>query len=162
MRVLLLSLFLLPIIELLVLIEVGSEVGALVTIALVFLTALIGLSLIRQQGAMTMLQARSKLQEGQLPAKELVHTVMLGIAGVFLLFPGFISDVVGGLLLVPFVRNIMLSTIFLKLFSGVLSRKTTFSSRHFSNTDFTSQGQSREDIIEGEFVEENKDLIERK
>ncbi|TBR42134.1 FxsA family protein [Marinomonas agarivorans] len=153
MRFLLLSLLLLPIIELFTLIEVGGQIGAFATIALVFLTALIGLSIIRRQGAATLLQAKSKMQQGSLPASEFIHTFLLGVAGVFLLFPGFLSDAIGILFLIPIFRSILISTVLLRILSKTISMKTSFSQ---------SQQHAEGDIIEGEFVNEDRKLLDKK
>jgi len=98
---------LLPLLELYVLIEVGSGIGGLTTIALCLLTAVIGGLLIRIQGIQTLLKARQSMRQHEL-AEQGMHGVMLVIAGVMLFIPGFISDTLGFLLLVPAIRNYMI------------------------------------------------------
>jgi len=103
--ILLLILIGLPIAELLLLIEVGGRIGAIYTVGLVILTAAAGISLVRWQGLSAMARAQASLDENRLPVGEAVDGVFLLIAGGFLLFPGFITDAAGLLLLIPIVRR---------------------------------------------------------
>ncbi|MDQ6977693.1 MAG: FxsA family protein [Ghiorsea sp.] len=103
-RILFLFFVLIPLLELYVLIEVGSGIGGLTTIALCLLTAAVGGMIIRVQGLQTLLQAKKSMQQHEL-AEHGLHGVMLVIAGVFLFIPGFITDTLGFLLLVPAVRR---------------------------------------------------------
>ncbi len=96
---------LIPIVEMWILIEVGSRIGALPTIALVVLTASIGLSLLKRQGLATILSARRKMDQGAIPASELVNGVMIAVGGALLLTPGFVTDTFGFLLLIPQTRQ---------------------------------------------------------
>jgi UPF0716 protein FxsA len=100
-----------PIVEMWILIQVGGEIGALPTIGLVVLTATIGLSLLKRQGFSTLMSARAKMDQGRIPAGELVSGVMLAVGGALLLTPGFVTDVVGFLLLVPATRRWVLRQI---------------------------------------------------
>lgn len=99
---------LIPLIEMWILIEVGAEIGALPTIALVVLTATLGLSLLKQQGVSTLMSARRKMDSGAIPASELVNGVMIAVGGALLLTPGFVTDTVGFLLLIPQTRRWLL------------------------------------------------------
>jgi len=103
-RILFFFFVLIPLLELYVLIEVGSGIGGLTTIALCLLTAAVGGMIIRVQGLQTLLQAKKSMQQHEL-AEHGLHGVMLVIAGVFLFIPGFITDTLGFLLLVPAVRR---------------------------------------------------------
>ncbi|MDQ7001342.1 MAG: FxsA family protein [Ghiorsea sp.] len=103
-RILFLLFVLFPLLELYVLIEVGSGIGGLTTIALCLLTAAIGGLLIRIQGIQTLLKARQSMRQHEL-AEQGMHGVMLVIAGVMLFIPGFISDSLGFLLLIPVIRK---------------------------------------------------------
>lgn len=96
---------LIPVVEMWILIEVGSRIGALPTIALVVLTASIGLSLLKRQGLATILSARRKMDQGAIPASELVNGVMIAVGGALLLTPGFVTDTFGFLLLIPQTRQ---------------------------------------------------------
>ncbi|MDH5361069.1 MAG: FxsA family protein [Gammaproteobacteria bacterium] len=103
------SLFLLiilvPLVEIYLLIQVGGLIGALPTVIAVVLTAVIGSVLIRQQGLSTLQRARQGMSAGQLPAMEMLEGIALLVSGAFLLTPGFFTDAVGFLLLVPLIRR---------------------------------------------------------
>jgi UPF0716 protein FxsA len=99
---------LIPIVEMWILIEVGGWIGALPTIGLVVLTATIGLSLLKQQGLSTLMRARRKMDEGAIPASELVSGVMIAVGGALLLTPGFVTDALGFALLIPQTRQWLL------------------------------------------------------
>lgn len=94
-----------PLVEIYLLIQVGQIIGALPTIALCVLTAIIGGSLLRQQGFETLQRARSNLDRGQVPAMELFEGVALAVGGALLLTPGFATDAVGFACLIPFTRR---------------------------------------------------------
>lgn len=104
----LLVFMLVPIVEMWILIEVGGWIGALPTIGLVVLTATIGLSLLKQQGLSTLMRARRKMDEGAIPASELVSGVMIAVGGALLLTPGFVTDALGFALLIPQTRQWLL------------------------------------------------------
>ncbi|MFQ5995416.1 MAG: FxsA family protein [Acidiferrobacterales bacterium] len=94
-----------PLVEIWLLITVGGVVGVGWTIFLVVLTAVIGASLVRAQGLATLARSRSMLDQGELPALELLEGVALLLAGALLLTPGFFTDAVGFVLLVPAWRR---------------------------------------------------------
>lgn len=104
MRFLFLLFLIMPIIEMYVLIEVGGLIGAWPTIGLVALTAIIGVALLRQQGFSTLMRGRQRLDAGELPAREMLEGLMLAVGGALLLTPGFITDGIGFLLLLPPTR----------------------------------------------------------
>lgn len=91
--------------ELYVLIHVGAVIGAIPTIALTILTAIIGASLVRSQGLQTALSVQEKLAKGEVPAQQVVEGVILIIAGACLVMPGFITDLTGMVLLIPWIRS---------------------------------------------------------
>tara|TARA_B100001057_G_scaffold50552_1_gene45029 strand:- start:53 stop:523 length:471 start_codon:yes stop_codon:yes gene_type:complete len=97
-----------PFAEMWILIEVGGWIGALPTIVLVVVTATLGLSLLKKQGLSTLLSGRQKMKEGAIPASELVSGVMLAVGGALLLTPGFVTDAVGFVLLIPQTRQWLL------------------------------------------------------
>lgn len=100
----LLVFFLTPIIEMYLLIEVGGYIGAWPTIGLVMITAVIGVALLRIQGLATLTRGVGRLNQGELPAREMVEGLLLAVAGALLLTPGFVTDFVGFLLLAPPTR----------------------------------------------------------
>ena len=137
MKYLLPTFIVLPILEMYVLISVGSNIGAFNTILLVLLTALIGLALLRVQGFRTLINARNKLGMTQLPAEEMITGIFLAIGGALLLTPGFITDLFGLLCLVPATRRFLLKIALTNLTGfGVVNE---------------TKGAVRKDWIEGEF-----------
>jgi len=98
-----------PIVEIALLIQVGSYIGVWSTVAIVILTAALGSWLLRQQGLATMTTARTKLNSGAVPATELLEGLILVFGGALLLTPGFFTDAVGFLCLLPPSRRWMAS-----------------------------------------------------
>jgi len=98
------SFLLVPVVEIYLLIQVGQVIGAGWTVVLVVLTAVIGVSLLRVQGLSTLTRAQRRLQENELPAREILEGMALVVAGAFLLTPGFFTDTIGFLLLFPPTR----------------------------------------------------------
>ena len=94
-----------PIIEIYLLIEIGSMFGALTAVALVILTGFLGAFLARMQGLQTLYRIQESLREGRMPSGELLDALLIGIAGLVLLTPGFLTDSAGFLLLIPSTRN---------------------------------------------------------
>jgi UPF0716 protein FxsA len=94
-----------PLIELSLLIEVGSVIGALPTIALSIFTALLGGALVRVQGFRVLFRAQASLEKREVPAFELLEGALLLLVGLALLLPGFVTDAVGFLLLIPPLRR---------------------------------------------------------
>ena len=94
-----------PLIELYLLIEVGSVIGALPTIALSLLTAALGGWLVRMQGFAVLFRAQAAMAANEIPAIELVEGALLLLVGLALLLPGFVTDAVGFLLLIPPLRR---------------------------------------------------------
>ena len=104
--ILFLSFTLIPVLEIYLLIRVGEHIGAMRTVLLVIATGFAGAYLARMQGMQTMFRVRASLQQGIMPADELLNALLIFIAGVVLLTPGFMTDAAGLLLLIPETRNI--------------------------------------------------------
>lgn len=98
-------LLIVPLAEIGAFILIGREIGVLWTLAMVFVTAVVGSVLLRVQGFGLLARIQAETEAGRVPGRELVHGVMILIAGVLLLTPGFITDSIGFLLFVPFVRD---------------------------------------------------------
>ncbi|MBR7889892.1 FxsA family protein [Marinomonas sp. A79] len=166
MRFALLLFILVPIVEMTVLIQVGSKIGSLSTVGLVFLTAIVGVTLIRKQGLETSMKAQEKMRRGELPAAEVAEGMMLILAGLCLLIPGFVTDAIGGLLLVPPLRKLFAAGIVVKLMSSMMAKGTQWRSGAQSSYQSHYRSQTRTDsdgeIIEGEYVNEDTDLIDKK
>ncbi|MDB9792966.1 FxsA family protein [Pelagibacteraceae bacterium] len=104
----------LPVLEIFLLIKVGGEVGALNTIALIFLTAIIGMYFAKLQGIQTLKSGMANLYQNKLPAYDLLSGASIAIAALLLIIPGFFTDFVGFLFLIPFTRKILFSIAFRK------------------------------------------------
>ena len=98
-----------PIIEIYLLIEIGSIFGALTAITLVILTGFLGAFMARMQGLQTLFRIQESLREGRMPSGELLDALLIVIAGLVLLTPGFLTDSAGFLLLIPTTRNSIIS-----------------------------------------------------
>ena len=98
---------LVPLIEIYFLIEIGSILGAWFTISMVVLTAMIGAALVRYQGFTTLARAQGEMLQKRLPAMEVMEGALILLAGAMLLIPGFFSDAIGFLLLIPPLRQFM-------------------------------------------------------
>ena len=109
----------LPLIEIFVLIEVGRAIGAIPTIALVILTAVAGTWLVRAQGLQTLTRVQASINRGELPAVALIETFILVIAGILLVLPGFTTDMLGFVCLLPPIRRALA----LRLATGLFQRK---------------------------------------
>ena len=133
-----------PLIELAVLIEIGSGIGALSTVALCLLTAGVGLSLIRMQGLKVVAELQQASTTGDPIVEPMVHGFFLLIAGLCLFFPGFVTDALGALLLIPPVR--------LMLGRAGLASAAARGSRTFYHSR-SSGAQRTTIIIDGEFQE---------
>ncbi len=106
MRFFLIPFLLLPLLELFVLIQVGAEIGAVLTIGLVLFTSAVGVALLRHQGYSTLVRAREKVAQGQVPAEEMFGGIFVALGGMLLLFPGFITDIIGLCCLLPPLRRL--------------------------------------------------------
>ena len=146
MRVLLLLFIVMPVVEMWLLITVGGQIGAMATIGLVLLTAVVGAKLLREQGFETLWRGQSKLAEGQLPAQEIVEGIILAVSGALLLTPGFLTDAIGFAGLIPPIRAV---------FVGRLLSKMVVAPAGARAGGFTTrQGTQDPDVIEGEAWDE--------
>ena len=129
----------LPALEIYLLIEVGGQVGALNTVALIFLTAVIGLYFAKHQGLQTLKSGMVNLYQNKIPIYEMMSGASIAIAALLLIIPGFFTDLIGFLLLVPVTRKI--------LFNLTLRKKT--------KNNIKSQNKT----IDGEIIDNNKDEL---
>ena len=95
---------LIPMIELYLLIKLGAEIGAFNTLLLVILTGATGAYLARLQGLQVMFRVQTRLQQGEMPAEDMLDALIIFIAGIVLLTPGLLTDLAGLLLLLPSIR----------------------------------------------------------
>lgn len=145
-----------PIIEIFLLIKVGSAIGALPTIAIVILTAFVGTRMLRSQGLSTLDTARTKMTGGQLPATELVEGLALGVGGALLLTPGFVTDAIGFACLIPFSRRAIIR--YLTRNVRVAGMTGGFASARQQQGQPGAPGgkPAKGDVIEGEFLRKDE------
>ena len=129
----------LPALEIFLFIKIGGHVGALNTVALIFLTAIIGIYFAKLQGIQTLKSGMVNLYQNKMPIYEIMSGTSIAIAALLLIIPGFFTDLIGFLLLIPFTRRI--------IFNLVLRNK--------SQTKVNPQ----EKIIDGEIVDHKKDEL---
>ena len=128
----------LPVLEIFIMIKMGAKIGALNTIALIFLTAIIGVYFARLQGLQTLKSGMLNLYQNKLPVYELLSGASIAIAAILLILPGFFTDFVGFLLLIPITRKI--------IFSIALKNKRKFNIK------------KNDETIDGEIVDKKDDL----
>jgi UPF0716 protein FxsA len=96
-----------PLIEILLLIEIGSRIGTLNTLFVIVLTGILGGYMMRQQGFTIIGNIRGDLSQGRMPTGELINGVLVLVGGILLLTPGFLTDAVGFVLLIPATRKLI-------------------------------------------------------
>ncbi len=110
-RVLFFLFIVVPIIEIAVLMQVGSLIGAWPTVAIVIVTAWLGAKNVKAQGLATVQNLQNKMAQGEMPSEEIVAGLLLLVAGVLLVTPGFVTDAFGLSLLIPQVRKALVSSV---------------------------------------------------
>ena len=133
------------------LIEVGGYIGTLPTIAAVMITAVIGVALLRRQGLATLTRGMSRLQRGELPAREMVEGLLLAVAGALLLTPGFVTDAVGFVLLTPVTRALIAERVLANVKVVEATGDFGVGARPPAQNDDSADSR----IIEGEFSSNN-------
>jgi UPF0716 protein FxsA len=128
----------LPTLEIFLMIKIGNKVGALNTISLVFLTAIIGVYYARIQGIQNLKSGMLNLYKNKLPVYELLSGASIAIGAFLLIIPGFFTDILGFLLLIPFTRKI--------IFNIAFKNKIKNNTVHKNNT------------IDGEIIDKKDDL----
>ena len=137
MNTILISIIAVPIIEILLFIKIGENIGAINTILLIIFTAVVGVYFARMQGVSTIKAGFINIYQNKLPVYEILSGASIAIAAVFLIIPGFFTDFIGFLLLIPITRKILLSPILRK-----------------------SETQKKDDkTIEAEIIDEKKDEL---
>ena len=150
-QTLFIALITVPILEIYLLFQVGGMIGVGWTILIVIGTAVLGASLLRQQGLSTWTRLNQSMAQGQLPPTIMVEGILLLLSGAFLLTPGFFTDAVGFLFLMPFVRKALASSLLKK---GIFMATGNFSSQ--TKESRTNAYSVENNVIEGEY-EERKD-----
>ncbi|MCH7743003.1 MAG: FxsA family protein [Proteobacteria bacterium] len=149
MRYALIAFITVPLVEMIILIEIGGLIGAIPTVGLVILTATIGLWLLRLEGTATLARVQEKLAQGQLPETELLEGIMLLIGGALLLTPGFITDGLGFACLLPGLRRPIARRI---IRQGIL-KAANLSGRSFQAGQASRPAGT---TIDGDFIEQDR------
>ena len=131
-----LAIILVPIIEIYILIKIGSEIGALSTILLIFITAIVGVYYAKYEGLNTLKSGFYQLSKSETPAYEVISGAAIAFAALLLIIPGFATDILGFLLIFPLTRKIIFNKFFKK---------------------FPQKKQERNNFIDGEFEDIDDD-----
>ena len=107
MNPILFSIIFIPVVEIYLFIKIGAQIGALTTILLIFITAILGVYYARYEGLNTLKSAISQIVTNKLPIYEIISGAALAIASLLLILPGFATDLIGLLLIFPFTRRII-------------------------------------------------------
>ena len=138
MNTLLLSIILIPIIEIYLFIKIGSQIGAFKTIFLIFFTAVVGVYYAKHEGLNTIKSGLTNMVRNRIPAYELISGAAIAFAAILLIIPGFATDIMGFLLIFPPTRKLL----FIRISKNYESKKT-----------------EKKNFIEGEFedIEDDND-----
>ena len=131
MNSLLLALILIPAIEIYLFIKIGASIGAFNTVLLIFLTAFIGIYYARAEGLSTLNQGMKKMVKNEMPAYEMISGALIAIGAVFLIIPGFATDLFGFLIIFPLTRKLMF--------------------KKFINKSNRTSPENKKEFIEGEY-----------
>ena len=129
-----LLIILIPIIEIYLLIKIGAQIGALTTIILIFTTAIIGVYYAKYEGLNTLKSGFIQISKNQAPAYEMISGAAIALAALLLIVPGFISDVLGFLLIFPLSRKFIFNRI-VKKFTKVKKEKNNFIDGEFEDIE---------------------------
>jgi len=130
----------LPALEIFLLIKIGGQVGALNTVALIFLTAIIGVYFAKLQGIQTLKSGMVNLYQNKMPIYEIMSGASIAVAALLLIIPGFFTDIIGFFLLIPFTRKIIF-----KIF--------------INKNSVESKDRKTNKTIDGEIVNRDKDEL---
>ena len=128
-----------PALEVFLMIKIGGKIGALNTVSLIFLTAIIGVYFAKLEGIKTMRSGVMNMYQNKIPIYEMISGASIAIAALLLIIPGFFTDTIGFLLLIPFTRRILISFLVKK--------------QNISN------GQDNKKTLDGEIIEDKKDEL---
>ena len=153
MPILFLLLVAMPIVELLLLLEVGGHIGGMNTILLVLGTAILGSYLLRREGLATLTSLQAKMSQGEMPINEMAAGLAIAAGGALLLTPGFITDAVGFILVLPGSRSLIGHWLIKRVISSPNMHFSAYSGRQTSG--FRPAEKSADNIIEGEYEEKS-------
>ena len=114
MNSVILLIFIIPVVEIYLFIKIGSQIGAFNTISLIIITAVVGLYYAKYEGLNTLRSAVSQLVKNEIPINEIISGAALAFAALLMILPGFLTDVIGLIIIFPWTRNIFLKKITIK------------------------------------------------
>ena len=129
MNTVIISIILIPVIEIYLFIKIGSQIGAFNTISLIFITAIVGIYYAKYEGLNTLKSGFSQIVKNELPAYEMISGAAIAFAALLLIIPGFATDIVGFILIFPLTRKILL-----KKFSKNVKQKNNNQTLLMANT----------------------------
>ena len=136
MNPVLIAIILIPVIEIYLFIKIGSQIGALTTITLIFVTAILGIIYARYEGLNTLKSAFVQLIKNEIPVYEIISGAAITFAALLLIIPGFATDIIGFLLIFPFTRNLIIK---------------------YMSPKFQTKKNTDENFIEGEYEDIEKE-----
>ena len=134
MNTVILTIILIPIVEIYLFIKIGSQIGAFNTISLIFITAIIGIIYARYEGLNTLKSGFSQLIKNEVPAYEIISGAAIAFAALLLILPGFATDLLGFLLIFPLTRKLFFGK-FLKKFKKETTIKKPYIEGEFEDID---------------------------
>lgn len=155
MRLFFLLFLVFPLLELFVMIRVGSIIGASATLLLVLVSGVLGVLCIRLAGLTTALNVRQRMAQGEVPNREMLNGLLLVLAGGLLFLPGFISDVIGLICILPITRSWLIKRIGMHMTQRAGPAAGFYSSRQTYSQHTSETHRQQAQIIEGEY--ERKD-----
>ena len=129
-----LTIILVPVIEIYLLIKIGSEIGAITTILLIFITAIVGIYYAKYEGLNTLRSGFNQLKRNETPTYEMLSGAAIAFAALLLIIPGFATDLLGFLLIFPLTRKFIFNGLF-KKFNTVNTRKNDFIDAEYEDLD---------------------------
>ncbi|MDH5387144.1 MAG: FxsA family protein [Gammaproteobacteria bacterium] len=142
-----------PLVELYLIIKVGGYIGAFWTVMIVITTAVIGVNLLRMQGFNTLKRAQQNMERGAMPAMEMMEGIVLAVGGALLITPGFLTDTIGFICLIPFTRQALIRAVIKR--GSVQMHGFHNTSSYQSHSSGTSDGRENKNeggrTLEGEF-----------
>ena len=129
-----LTIIFVPVIEIYLLIKIGSEIGAITTILLIFITAILGIYYAKYEGLNTLRSGFNQLKRNETPTYEMLSGAAIAFAAVLLIIPGFATDLLGFLLIFPLTRKFIFNGLF-KKFNNINTRKNNFIDGEYEDLD---------------------------
>ena len=134
MNSIILAIIVIPVLEIYLLIKIGSQIGAITTILLIFTTAIIGIYYAKYEGLNTLRSGFSQLSKNETPAYEVISGAAIAFAAILLIIPGFLTDLLGFLMIFPITRKIIFSN-FTKKFKSKRTVKNNFIDGEFEDIE---------------------------